>query len=97
MSTVKSRSPTPRTDNHRAEIVAAVQLDCDTFVLLPRTLSHSGLYDPFQCKLIEDHQTGTARFDELLLPEICKQSADGLAGRADHLSYFFMRQHQMQV
>jgi hypothetical protein len=54
MSTVKSRSPSSRrailpwsSRHHKSEIVVAVNLDCDTFVLFPQRLSHSGLYDPF--------------------------------------------------
>ena len=45
----------------------------------------SHLYHSFQCRPVKDHEAGALRLDELLGFEVGKQTADGLARRADHL------------
>jgi hypothetical protein len=65
--------------------------------LISRPLSRLALCHTFQRKLVDDHQTGTLRLDELLFLEVGKQAADGLARCADHLCDFRMRQGQMQM
>src|SRR5579863_7202838 len=57
--------------------------------------SISGLYYPFQRRLVEDDETGAPQLDELLRLEGGKQAADGLAAGADHFRDFLVGQDQM--
>ena len=60
-------------------------------------MSPLGVQHFLQGRFVANDQGGSLRFEQLLPLEIRVQSADRLAGRADHFPNFFMCQRHLHM